>query len=862
MAAIVDLDPNTAGMLHAALGQDSVVLPTMDALRRHLETQFTEDAVVLGPNIDLRSALDLAGSMRVTRPSLGVILVRRRVDTSVLADAMRAGIFEVVEERDLAGLTAAVRRCRELARALRETVGGAQADGDGSKRGVLVTVFSAKGGCGKTTVATNLAAALADGGRHQVCLVDLDLAFGDVAIALQLFPAHTIADAVPLAGNLDAQALASLLTPHSPGLTTLVAPVEPGHAESIPATLVTTILELLKQSFEYVVVDTPPAFDDHVLAAFDQSDLVALMATLDIPALKNLKLTLETLELLNYPRERWRDRPEPVGLQGRARAVRGREDAQGPDQPAGAELPRRPGIDQPRRPDRPGRPQAPGEPGHQGVRRAPGGHPGRLRIQRHPAGAAHRPAQRAAKESEDSMSLADRLAAAQRDRVERRSDQDRRSTTPRRGPAASSTRSRSSSERCTTHCWTASGPSSTTRGSPRATSSRRCARRCRRCSAQDHTPLTGPDRARLAQEIADDILGYGPLEPYLRDPDVTEVMVNGPDSIFVERAGRIHQVEGAFSDEAHLRRTIDKIVGRVGRRVDESSPMVDARLPDGSRVNAIIPPLAIDGSLLTIRKFSADPYRVEDLIGFGTMSRGVADFLEKCVRGKLNILVSGGTGAGKTTTLNVLSSFIPSDERIVTIEDAAELQLHQEHVLRLESRPPNIEGKGEVTIRDLVRNALRMRPDRIVVGEVRDAAALDMLQAMNTGHDGSICTVHANTPRDVLSRVETMVLMAGVDLPMRAIREQVSSAVDLIVHQTRFKDGTRHITHVTEVVGMEGDVITLQDVFLFDHGPGFDDEGHSLGTLKSTGLRPKFLEKLAASGVTVDPTVFAFEMFR
>ena len=306
MAAIVDLDPNTSEMLHAALGPDSVVLPTMDSLRRHLETQFTEDAVILGPNIDLRSALDLAGSMRVTRPSLGVILVRRRVDTSVLADAMRAGIFEVVEERDLAGLTAAVRRCRELARALRETVGGAQTEGDGSNRGVLVTVFSAKGGCGKTTVATNLAAALADGGRREVCLVDLDLAFGDVAIALQLFPAHTIADAVPLAGSLDAQALASLLTPHSPGLTTLVAPVEPGHAESIPASLVTAILELLKQNFDYVVVDTPPAFDDHVLAAFDQSDLVALMATLDIPALKNLKLTLETLELLNYPRERWR----------------------------------------------------------------------------------------------------------------------------------------------------------------------------------------------------------------------------------------------------------------------------------------------------------------------------------------------------------------------------------------------------------------------------------------------------------------------------------------------------------------------------------------------------------------------------
>jgi pilus assembly protein CpaF len=379
--------------------------------------------------------------------------------------------------------------------------------------------------------------------------------------------------------------------------------------------------------------------------------------------------------------------------------------------------------------------------------------------------------------------------------------------------------------------------------------------------AQEETPLTVQDRARIAQEVADDILGYGPLEPYLRDPDITEVMVNGADSIYIERSGKIFQVDGGFNDEAHLRRTIDKIVGRVGRRVDESSPMVDARLPDGSRVNAVIPPLALDGSLLTIRKFSVDPYQADDLIGFGTMSRVTADFLDKCVRGRLNILVSGGTGAGKTTTLNVLSSFIPEDERVITIEDAAELQLHQEHVLRLESRPPNIEGKGEVKIRDLVRNSLRMRPDRIVVGEIRDAAALDMLQAMNTGHDGSICTVHANAPRDVLSRVETMVLMAGIDLPVRAIREQVASAIDMIVHQTRFKDGTRHITHVTEVVGMEGDVITLQDLFLFDHGLGFDDAGRTQGFLKSTGLRPKFLDKLAANGVQVDTEVFAFERF-
>jgi pilus assembly protein CpaF len=377
--------------------------------------------------------------------------------------------------------------------------------------------------------------------------------------------------------------------------------------------------------------------------------------------------------------------------------------------------------------------------------------------------------------------------------------------------------------------------------------------------ATGEMPLTSADRARIAQEISDDILGYGPIEPYLRDVDVTEIMVNGPDQIFVERAGRLFPVDGRFADEAHLRRTIDKIVGRVGRRVDESSPMVDARLPDGSRVNAIIPPLAVDGSLLTIRKFSTDPLTADDLVAFGTLTRVVSDFLAACVRGRLNILVSGGTGAGKTTTLNVLSGFIPEDERVITIEDAAELQLHQEHVLRLEARPPNIEGRGEVRIRDLVRNALRMRPDRIVVGEIRDAAALDMLQAMNTGHDGSVGTVHANGPRDVLSRVETMVLMAGVELPIRAIREQVASAIDLIVHQARFKDGTRRITHVTEVVGMEGDVITLQDLFLFDHQMGLDENGRTLGSLKSTGLRPRFLEKLEAAGVRLEQHNFAFE---
>jgi pilus assembly protein CpaF len=336
-------------------------------------------------------------------------------------------------------------------------------------------------------------------------------------------------------------------------------------------------------------------------------------------------------------------------------------------------------------------------------------------------------------------------------------------------------------------------------------------------------------------------------------------MVNGWNSIYVERAGKIYWSGAKFHDEEQLRRTIDKIVARVGRRVDEASPYVDARLPDGSRVNAIIPPLAIDGACLTIRKFSAEPYQAEDLISFGTLTRQTVEVLDACVRGRLNILVSGGTGAGKTTTLNVLSSFLPDDERIVTIEDSAELRLQQPHVVRLESRPPNIEGRGEVTVRDLVRNALRMRPDRIVVGEVRGGEALDMMQAMNTGHDGSISTVHANSPRDALSRVETMMLMAGMDLGIRAIRDQMASALQLIVHQARMKDGVRRITHITEVVGMEGDIITLQDLFLFDYNAGIDEEGKFRGGLRPTGLRPRFVEHLADLGVKIPTDVFTPE---
>ena len=369
--------------------------------------------------------------------------------------------------------------------------------------------------------------------------------------------------------------------------------------------------------------------------------------------------------------------------------------------------------------------------------------------------------------------------------------------------------------------------------------------------------LTRAERVRMLEQITDEIIGLGPMEPLLRDDSVSEVMVNGPRQVYIERAGKLELTNVVFQNDDHVMRIIDRIIAPIGRRVDESSPMVDARLTDGSRVNAIIPPLSLVGPVITIRKFAASPFTTDDLIRFGTSTPEMFEFLRACVEARLNIFVSGGTGSGKTTTLNVLSGFIPNDERIVTIEDAAELQLRQEHVITLESRPPNIEGKGAIPIRELVRNSLRMRPDRIVVGECRSGEALDMLQAMNTGHDGSLSTGHANTPRDMLSRLETMVLMAGIDLPVRAIREQIASAVDLIVHQSRLKDGTRKIVNITEVQGMEGDTIVMQDVFVFEQSGVID--GKIQGKLKPTGIRPKFVEQFETMGIHLPNGIFGFQ---
>ena len=616
---------------------------------------------------------------------------------------------------------------------------------------------------------------------------------------LGIEPDKTIYDLVVAPGELDPDKLRGYTTKHASGLEVLPAPLRPEDAELVTEAKLQRLLEVARASYEAIVVDTSPFFHGPMLATLDRTDELMLVCGMDVPTVKNVRLALQTLDLLSFPPERISvvlnransnvgikqseiesalatkvrfelpsDRAVPVGV-NRGNPV----------------VLSDPGADFARAMRKVAKDVCADAGGGEGQeapacsrgRRPPDGPP---RQAQGPDRGAEGPALELAPELRTTASGPDPYAEL-KTRVHH-------ACIARLGPELFAAESAGDlGDRVT--------------------------RAVMEQLALDRTPLTREERRQLVREISDDILGYGPLEPLLRDETVTEIMVNGFDRIYVERAGKLEASDVTFVDNAHLLRIIDKIVSTVGRRVDEASPMVDARLPDGSRVNAIIPPLSLRGPTMTIRKFSRDPYTMEDLISFGSITAQAAHFLAACVRGKLNVLISGGTGTGKTTTLNALSAFVPGDERIVTIEDAAELQLQQHHVITLESRPPNIEGQGEVRIRELVRNALRMRPDRIIVGEVRGAETLDMLQAMNTGHEGSLTTIHANSPRDALSRLETLVLTAGVDLPLRAIREQISSAFDVLVQISRLVDGSRRIMHVTEVLRMESDVVTLQDIF-------------------------------------------------
>ena len=721
-------------------------------------------------------------------------------------------------------------------------------------------MFSPKGGTGKTVTATNLAASLAKHHGKRALLLDLDLQFGDAAIMLGLEPEKTIHDLVTAPGELDQDKLGGYVTRHACGLDILPAPLRPEDAELVTEAKLAKLLEVAREAYDLIVVDTSPFFHGPMLATLDRTDELLLLCALDVPTLKNVRLALQTLELLSFPHERVQivlrrtpdeGRDEPQGGRGCARAARPLRGPVRRRRAAGGQ------------PGQPARPQRAAERLLQGrPRDGEGLSPPRPRPRAASAGGCSPGGRRA-------MGLHDRLK-----------------TNPNGNGSATATAEPTRTGGSPMVRVVESGPSD-----PYAELKARIHHACisklgpevfnKASSAEelddlvvhavteqlilDRTPLTREERQQLVKEIADDILGYGPLEPFLADDSVTEVMVNGSEQVYVERSGKLELTTATFLDDAHLLRIIDKIVSQVGRRIDEASPMVDARLPDGSRVNAIIPPLALKGPTLTIRKFARDPYTMDDLVAFGSITPTAGQFLAACVRGKLNVLVSGGTGTGKTTTLNAMSAFIPGDERIVTIEDAAELQLQQEHVITLESRPPNIEGQGEIRIRELVKNSLRMRPDRIIVGEVRGPETLDMLQAMNTGHEGSLTTIHANTPRDALSRLETLVMTAGVELPHRAIREQIASAFDLLVQIQRLVDGSRRITHITEVLRMESDVITLQDVFLAkppEEGEAVNGTTKLLSPLTCTGLKPHFLEKLAANGVVLPPTFFTSDRER
>ena len=668
-------------------------------------------------------------------------------------------------------------------------------------RGKVVTVFSPKGGSGKTVLATNLAAATARSGVETL-LIDLDLQFGDSALTLAVSPRATIADLAASAGDIDLEKLKAFVSTDSrTGLSLLPSPKRPEEADLVGAPQLAAMLEAARGGFGAVVIDTGPLFDAPMLAALDHSEQLLLVCNPEVTSLKNVRIGLETIDRLGFPRERVSLVANRIGAAG-AVARDDIEDAL--DTKIAFELP-----DDPEVPAAINR-ALPVVLANEGASFSQAA--GRLADTVFAGARAEDDAPAAPLRAEGtSMSASTSTAASPRNDASvlaERLQVDRAQARARaRDPHAEL------KTRIHRACIAKLGAAFLN-----LEGADELERRVQEIVSEElkgeEVPLSPSERALLERQIGDDILGYGPLEPFLRDPSVTEIMVNGYDQLYIERGGVIQETDASFLDDAHVLRIIDRIVSQVGRRIDESSPMVDARLPDGSRVNAIIPPLALRGPSLTIRKFAQDALTLESLVELGTMTPQTADFLAQCVRGKLNILISGGTGTGKTTLLNAVSQFVPAGERIVTVEDAAELRLQQRHVVPLESRPPNVEGEGEVRIRDLVRNALRMRPDRIIVGEVRGAEALDMLQAMNTGHDGSLTTIHANSARDALHRLEMLVLMAGVELPVKAIREQIAGGFDLLVHIARLVDGSRRVTQITEIAGMEGDVVTLQDLFV------------------------------------------------
>ena len=654
-------------------------------------------------------------------------------------------------------------------------------------------------------------------------------------------PTQTIVDLVTTTGELDPDKLGGYVVHHPSGMDVLAAPLRPEDAELVTEDRIGQLIDVAKAAYDIVVLDTPPHFDATTLAALDRSDRLVLVDDDGHPDRQELPSShcrpSTSCSTRASASRSCVNRPLAARRPARERHLAHARHADP------AVIPRDKEIGDRRQPRRPGHrvgialARRQGDAGARGARCCP-------RRSGSSSKAANAEAKAAQKRGEPraeaavrrpperpegrhvqvlqvrrtrrrrELSLSDRIQSRNPDPVAPVTREQH--AEPERAPAPTDPFADLKS-RVHHDVITRLGPRLFAAGGDEgrdASIEPRVLEAVEEAIALDKTPLTRQERAQVTREIADDILGYGPLEPFLRDDTVSEIMVNGPHSIWVERRGKLLRTDAGFVDDQHLLRIIDKIISRIGRRIDEASPMVDARLPDGSRVNAIIPPLAVTGPTLTIRKFRRDPLTMEDLLRFGTLTPRAAQLLEACVRGKLNILISGGTGSGKTTTLNVLSAAIPEGERIVTVEDAAELQLRQEHVITLETRPANIEGKGMVSIRDLVRNCLRMRPDRIIVGECRGPETIDMLQAMNTGHDGSLTTIHANTPRDALSRVETLVLTGGVELPLKAIREQIASAFDMVVQVSRLVDGTRRITHITEVLRMESDVVTLQDLFI------------------------------------------------